>query len=224
MPVYNGERFLAEAIRSVFCQEIRDLELLVIDDGSSDGSVDIVNALAQKHPEIRLIRQAEHQGPAAARNRALAGARGTFITFLDADDSMLPGRLSFQAGYMSEHPETDILINAAEAQLEPGVEPPLWLSDLPPLDQPYHYCLMTMMVRPSVFTRVGGFDPSYRVSSDTNWLIRALAAGATVAKVDRVVTRRRVHGANLTYHRSAEMRKATFRSLRDRIARRRSAK
>jgi glycosyltransferase involved in cell wall biosynthesis len=222
LPVFDGARFLSEAVESVLAQDHRPWELVVVDDGSRDGSAELAAAWEARVPEIRLLRLPENRGPAAARNAGLALARGELITFLDADDCMLPGRLAFQAGFLTRHGRVDLMLNAQEVAVEPGAPAPRWLEPSRPASEEPSFYLMSMIVRRQVLARVGGFDPSFAVSSDTEWFTRALAAGVRIAKVPRPVVRRRVHGSNLTY-RHEEMRRATFRSLRARIHERRSA-
>jgi glycosyltransferase involved in cell wall biosynthesis len=95
IPVYNGAEFIAAAVESATAQTYRDLEILVVDDGSTDNTLAILNHLAQTDPRIRVIAQA-NAGVAAARNRALAEARGEFIAPLDADDLWLPHKIDRQ--------------------------------------------------------------------------------------------------------------------------------
>jgi succinoglycan biosynthesis protein ExoO len=90
---YNGEKFIADAIRSACRQTIRGIEIIVSDDASTDSSVRIVEGLIAEDDRIRLVRSDVNGGPAAARNRALAIARGKWISVLDGDDLMHPGRL-----------------------------------------------------------------------------------------------------------------------------------
>lgn len=85
MPCYNAETYLEEAIASVFAQTLQDLELIVIDDGSSDSSFQLLKGLQKKHPRLLVLEQ-ENQGPYPARNKGLAQAQGQYIAFLDADD------------------------------------------------------------------------------------------------------------------------------------------
>ncbi len=92
LPVYNAERFLAEAIGSIRAQSAGDFELLCIDDGSTDGSAAILRSAAAEDPRIRVLSQA-NEGVSSARNRGLEEARGRFVCFVDADDIMLPGSL-----------------------------------------------------------------------------------------------------------------------------------
>jgi succinoglycan biosynthesis protein ExoO len=91
---FNGADFLADAIRSVQQQTLHDIEIIVSDDGSSDGSVGIVAALMANDPRISLLRSERNRGPAAARNKAIAAAEGEWIAVIDADDLMHPERLA----------------------------------------------------------------------------------------------------------------------------------
>src|SRR3954468_8267905 len=91
IPVYNGERFLGEAIESALGETHQPVEVIVVDDGSTDGSA----AVAESYPEARLLR-AENGGPGAARNVGVAAARGEAVANLDADDLMVPERVERQ--------------------------------------------------------------------------------------------------------------------------------
>ena len=85
IPVYNAEKHLEECIRSVCAQTVKDIEILCVDDGSSDGSLAILQRLAQEDPRVKVICQ-ENAGAGAARNHGLRLARGKYLSFLDADD------------------------------------------------------------------------------------------------------------------------------------------
>src|SRR5262245_11303167 len=95
----NEERFLAEAVESVFAQDFRDWELLLVDDGSTDGSAGLATGFARNHPDrVRYLRHADrgNHGMSASRNLGLSHARGQFVGFLDADDVWVPNKLSEQ--------------------------------------------------------------------------------------------------------------------------------
>lgn len=100
MPVYNGEAFIAESIRSVIQQSYQNWELIVVDDASVDTSVDRVKALCSDDERIRLIQLERNSGAAFARNKAIERARGQYIAFLDSDDLWLPHKLERQLAFM----------------------------------------------------------------------------------------------------------------------------
>lgn len=103
MPARNAERFIGHALRSVLEQTHARWELLVVDDASTDGTVEQVESAAAGEPRIRLIRLDRRVGPGPARNIALAEARGEYLAFLDSDDVWLPGKLERQLRFMREH-------------------------------------------------------------------------------------------------------------------------
>jgi glycosyltransferase involved in cell wall biosynthesis len=105
MPVFNGERFLAEAVQSVLASDFTDFELLVLlDGGSTDGSAAEAARLAASDPRVRLVEH-PHAAPSIARNVGLREARGELIANLDSDDAMFPHRLGRQVAYLDRHPE-----------------------------------------------------------------------------------------------------------------------
>lgn len=106
MPVYNGEAFLRAAVESILAQTFTDFELLVIDDGSADGSADIVASYAD--PRVRLVRNDSNLGLVATLNRGIELARGAYIVRMDCDDVSLPERLQLQVEFMEAHPEVGV--------------------------------------------------------------------------------------------------------------------
>jgi glycosyltransferase involved in cell wall biosynthesis len=215
VPFHDAERYLGEAVQSVLEQKYRPLELLLVDDGSTDDSARIASLLASQHAEIRVLRLDQNLGPAMARNQGLARARGAFATFLDADDAMLPERLAWQVRYLSEHPGVDLVLGAEELAAEPDA-PPEMIRRRRARGPGPRFHIMSMMVRRDAFRVVGGFDPSYRVAEDLDWLFRARAAGLVVGTLDRVLTRHRLHRGNLSY-RTHEINAGIIRSLRQRL-------
>ena len=105
VPAYNVAEFLRESVDSALAQTFRDIEVIVVDDGSTDSSADTLRDLDD--PRLRVIRQ-DHQGSAAARNSGLRLASGELMAFLDADDRWAPRNLERQAAFLRDHPEVDI--------------------------------------------------------------------------------------------------------------------
>lgn len=217
-PVFNGELFLAEAIESVLAQTYRPLELIIVDDGSTDGSA----AIARSFQGVRLIEQ-EHAGPGAARNRGVAASAGELLAFLDADDLMPPDKLELQAGYLSTHPEVGCVLGRQELITEGWSDPPP-PAFAPPMSPDLHPELLergslqplSLMARRSLFDKVGEFSTEF--GEDLDWLARVWGSGARVEILDAVVVCRRVHDANLT-HATRASRLAMFRALKEHAAR-----
>jgi glycosyltransferase involved in cell wall biosynthesis len=220
-PFFNTRRFLAEAIESVLAQSYRSIELLLVDDGSTDGGGGVAARFTETAPNVSLIRLPPNQGQSKARNVVVEQSRGTYVTFLDPDDVMLSDRVAFQVDYLAAHAGVDVLIGSAEYFLEPGVAPPEWLQNRVVPGQNHRHNPMTMMARREVFVRVGPFDPSFENGEDTEWVFRAVSAGMVIARTDRVLMRHRIHGANLTYQVAPSreaVRRIVLRSVRERLA------
>ena len=100
MPVYNGEKWLGEAIESILAQTFADFELLIVDDGSRDNSAKIIRVYEQRDPRIRFFQLERNSGTAFARNYCIKAANGTFVTYLDCDDISLPERLRKQVDFL----------------------------------------------------------------------------------------------------------------------------
>lgn len=112
MPVYNGVDHLAETLDSLQAQSFDDFEVIVVDDGSTDGSWELLESYATSDPRIRPDRHAENRGHRAASNRAFSLARGAYVARNDQDDPPLPRRLELQAAYLDEHPEVGLVAGA----------------------------------------------------------------------------------------------------------------
>lgn len=106
IPLYNKEASIAQSLKSVLSQEYDDFEVVIVDDGSTDGSVGVVEAI--NDPRIRLIKQ-ENGGPSMARNTGVKNAKGEWILFLDADDEFLPGALRMFRDAINSHPEFNFI-------------------------------------------------------------------------------------------------------------------
>src|SRR5918997_1425231 len=112
LPFLNAEKFIEEAIESVFAQTYDDWELLLIDDGSTDGSTRIALQYAERHRgRVRYLEHPEHQnrGVSASRNLGISHARGEYVAFLDADDVWLEHKLEQQVAILSSHPEAGMV-------------------------------------------------------------------------------------------------------------------
>lgn len=100
MPIYNAEKYLTSTLDSIFCQDYKDIEIVLVDDCSKDKSAEIIADLQKAHPEIVYHLQEKNMGAGAARNKALELARGQYVAFLDSDDIWMPEKISRQIDLM----------------------------------------------------------------------------------------------------------------------------
>jgi glycosyltransferase involved in cell wall biosynthesis len=211
MPVYNGERFLEQALDSLLAQDHVPLEIVVCDDGSTDRTP----AILRSYP-IRVVRQENH-GAGAARNSAIAASSGEFVAFFDADDLWPPNRVSVQLRHLLANPDVGCVLGRQE-----WIDPPPWLTRDATYGDLGGIPLLSAMIRRGVFDDLGGFDPSFRVAEDTDLLIRMRERGTEIAVLPVVILTRRFHGGNLTadLHQPPAQ---VVRALRQKLARARLA-
>jgi glycosyltransferase involved in cell wall biosynthesis len=190
IPVHNGARYLAEAIASVHAQTTPPCELVVVDDGSTDGSGELAVSLGAV-----CVRQ-DQAGIGAARNAGVRRARGDAIAFLDADDLWSSDKLERQVTRLGEETAVDGAFGWAQQFVSP---------DLPAEERAQLRCPTepqpgihagALLVRRSAFERTGGFDEAISVGDFLDWYARATDLGLTFATLEGVVLRRRLHGTN----------------------------
>jgi glycosyltransferase involved in cell wall biosynthesis len=214
--VFNGERYLEEALRSILDQTYRPLEVIVVDDGSTDGTADVV---ARFGPRIRAVHQ-PNAGPAAARNRGLADARGDWVAFLDADDLWHPEKLTRQAARLRARPELDLSVTQIRNFWVPELREEEARCRGSRLSEPAPgYLTAALMARRSAFERVGRFEESWRHVHDTEWFARARDAGAVLEVLPEVLVYRRLHANNRSRLHADASRTEYLQLMKARIAR-----
>jgi glycosyltransferase involved in cell wall biosynthesis len=216
IPTHDGERYVAEAIRSVLAQRYRPLELVVVDDESTDATAEI----AARVPEVRLLRQA-HAGVAAARNAAVAAARGAILAFLDQDDRWTEDKLELQVPPLLEDDSLDYTLGLQRLELEDGVAPPPWLAAADLREEHVGYFPGTLVVRRRAFERVGGFRPEAVPAEGADWFLRANERGLGKRIVPHLVLRKRIHDANQSGD-QREVRAQVLRAIHRSLERRRT--
>jgi glycosyltransferase involved in cell wall biosynthesis len=186
IPVFNGERFLREAVESVLDQKYSPVEIIVVDDGSTDGTATVARSLSET---VRYLYQT-NQGPAAARNRGIEQAQGSLIAFADADDLWPASKLDLQLPYLIEDPKIDIVLGRIQ---QVTVDGPTQAQD-----PAFSVNLGSAVMRKSVFERVGLFDETMRYSEDVDWFMRAREGSAAIVTIDAVTLLYRQHEQNMT--------------------------
>jgi glycosyltransferase involved in cell wall biosynthesis len=190
--VYNAEPYLAEAIVSVLAQDYVPLELIVVDDGSNDGSAEV----AKSFPQVNYFFQ-ENAGNGAARNRAVEAATGDLFAFVDADDRFTPGKLTLQKAALDADPALDMVFGHVREFLSPELDEETRSALRPPAPEPMPWTAPNLMlIRRESFLRVGPFSTTFRVGVTVDWFARASEAGLRYAVLPEVVLERRLHTQN----------------------------
>jgi glycosyltransferase involved in cell wall biosynthesis len=189
---YNAARYLGEAIDSVLAQTHPRIELIVVDDGSTDGTGAVAEAYG---PPVRCIRQ-ENGGMAAARNRAVPEARGSYLAFLDADDRFPPDKLRQQLAVFEAQPDLDVVYGHVTEFLSPDLdEGARALLRAPAHDVPWPTPNL-MLVKRESFLRVGLFSTDLKVGIGVDWHARANELGLRSAVPPILALERRLHAEN----------------------------
>ena len=218
VPVHNGERYLGEALDSIAAQTHRPIEIIVVDDGSTDGSA----AVAGRHPAAVRLHAQPNAGPAAARNRGLRDARGEYLAFLDADDLWHPEKLARQLARFRVRPELGFSVAHVENFWDPAFAPAEGSPEASRLTRPVPgYVAPTLLARASVFAAVGDFSESRPHTSEPDWFLRAAERGVVGELIPDVLLRRRLHGANRSRVRSVHSTEEYLRLIKATLDRRR---
>jgi glycosyltransferase involved in cell wall biosynthesis len=209
--VYNTVEFIDEAVESLLGQTLRDFEFLIVDDGSSDGSLDRLRALEARDSRIRLFTQ-PNSGIAATRNRLLSMVQGKFIAIMDSDDISLPHRLETQVAFLNEHPEVVIvgggiyLIDDKGRRIAPFLRPSdnetlqrHLLSGELLLPQP------CAMIRKEAVDQVGAYDTEKIAADDVDFFLRLGEVGE-LANVPEVLLLYREHENSISNRANARQR------------------
>jgi len=198
VPVYNAERYLGEALASILEQHHRPLELIVVDDGSTDGTYVKLSDFAKRHREetVRIVSQ-ERSGIAGALNRGLRAATGSMLAFLDADDIWTPEKLERQLPVLQSEGRSTLVFGWAARFHSPELSE-AERAKLPAADQVPGIHRGTLLCYRETFSRVGAFDRRWPFSEFVDWYARAMEAGLRQVVIPDVVMRRRLHAANTT--------------------------
>lgn len=216
IPVFNAERFIADAIESARCQDYASTEIVVVDDGSTDGSAEIV----KRFPMVRYFYQ-DNQGPAAARNRAVMEARGEMLAFLDADDIWKPEKLGKQMAAWEKSEEGGVVICETRLQFEKGMAIPVGYSQRMIEESFPAYIPSALLVDRKTFLKVGSFDVHRKTGEDIDWFMRAKDLGVPCFVMPETLFEKRIHGKNLT-GKVADTRRSMMANLRASILRKRA--
>ncbi len=218
IPVFNTEKYLAEAIGSVLSQTVKPAGIIVVDDGSTDNSTEVAR---QFEPLVRLICQ-ENKGAGAARNTGIINASGEYLAFLDADDLWTENKLEIQLSYLQNNPGTDMVLGYVEQFISAGL-PDDYKSNLKPeLEKMQGFLAGAMLIKKATFLKVGFFSEKLELGEFIDWFSRAKDLGLTYEVLPEILLRRRIHDANMGIYKK-HFKKDYTSILREAIARKRKA-
>lgn len=198
IPTYNGERWLSESARSVLAQTYPHLELIIVDDGSADGTKEIIESLCRRDQRVRAVYKA-NGGAASARNAGIAATRGEYVALLDQDDVFLPMKLEQQVRFLNEHPEAEMVYG--RFLVVDGQGKVLREQPIPPrtsFRELWEACSInfcSILIRKRVLEEVGPLNERIGWADDLDVLLR-IARRGHIAFLNDLVAHYRWHGAN----------------------------
>lgn len=211
IPVYNGEKFIREAIENIHSQNYPALEIIVVDDGSTDYLSHIIESLPY---DIRYFKQ-ENAGPSAARNWGIKDASGKYIAFLDVDDLWPENNLNILVEELEKRKETDVVRGSAQLFKNRTDGSAEYLGNP---EESFSWYIGAGLYRREVFNKVGLFDWTLIYGEDTDWYNRARETGIKIEWLEEVTLLVRRHGGNMTEGKNIlELNKLkTFKKVLDR--------
>lgn len=192
IPVFNGERYLGATIENILAQTYKPLEVIVADDGSTDGTAAVADGFGAA---VRRVAQS-NQGHAAARNLGLQYSRGALIAFQDADDLWHPQRLERQMEVLARRPDVAGCVTLVRNFWENQTQEEAEAQHGRRARAVAGFTFPCLLAHRWAFDRVGLFDVGLRHCNDTDWFLRARAAGCAIEVLEEVLCFRRMHEAN----------------------------
>ena len=193
IPAYNRERYLAETIKSVFAQTYRPIEIIVVDDGSTDGTADVARNFSEA---VRYFFQ-PNSGCGSALNTGVKKAEGDFLSFIGSDDLWTEKKLTLQMKALKTDSETDMVFGYVSHFYSPDLGHRERERLLCPTEKMPGYHAGTMLIRRKAFLRVGLFDSRYQTGEFIDWYSRAKEKRLRGVMLPDVVMKRRIHSSNL---------------------------
>ena len=192
MPVYNGARYIARAIESILEQEYENIEIVVVDDGSTDDTAAVLKKLTH---QISYFYQ-ENSGVAATMNHGVQRAKGDFFSFIDSDDYWLPGKINKQLKILKENPEIDMVFCHVKQFYSPELSREYREKYACPKEPMPGHNSGSLLIRRSSFFKVGLLDGKYEKGAFNDWYMRANTMGLRSIMLPDIFYMRRIHDTN----------------------------
>jgi glycosyltransferase involved in cell wall biosynthesis len=213
LPTYDGSRYLDQALASCLEQSFRDLELIAVDDGSSDATAEILAACARRDPRLVILRNPHNQGLSASLNRGFGIARGRYLTWTSDDNQYRPHALATMLAHLEARPDTD-LVYADHTVLDEntGAEEARRCEPVESLAE-VNVVQACFLFRRGLLERVGRYDEALPCAEDYDYWLRARAAGCRMEPLHQDLYVYRLHGESLTERRFDDARRGKIHTL-----------
>lgn len=213
MAAHDAERYLVAAVESILGQTYRDLELIVVDDASTDGTWALLEQLARGNDRMRLLRNERCLRQVVSLNRGILAAGGRYVAIMDADDVAASERIEKQVGYLEQHPQVGVVGCLVEAfDEDTGTHRPSsartdgsWRDATVVMVHP------TMLVRRDLYARHGLYDGRYDDAGDYELQSRFASRGVRMAVLDEQLHMYRVHAGSMTSRRRRQQVRTSLR-------------
>jgi len=201
MSVYNGEKYLKEAIESILNQTFRDFEFIIVDDGSTDKTPEILNEYAKKDKRIKIITNPKNIGLTKSLNKALKIAKGEYIARMDADDISLPERLKKQVNFLTNYPNfglvgCNVIVIDEKGNFVKNVTLPESLNSA--LRKRNRLVHGSVMFRKSLVKKIGGYNEKIFYAQDYEMFLR-FSKISEIGRINEFLYKLRVHKSSLSY-------------------------
>ena len=194
IPVYNTEKYVKEALDSIFSQTYKNFEIICIDDGSIDNSLSILESFGDK---IQIIKNDKNHGTSESRNKGIHVAKGEFIAFLDADDVWTSNKLELQIKEFNNNSDLDISFTHMQCFISPELSEQAKSLRSCPSNPILGYVPSTAMIKRSSFDKVGYFDRKFKNVEFMDWINKAKEGSLNIEITKEVLLFRRIHETNL---------------------------
>jgi glycosyltransferase involved in cell wall biosynthesis len=216
--VFNAEQYVAEAINSVLSQTYKNIELICVNDKSTDSSLSILESFGNK---IIFINNEDNCGTAESRNKGVRLARGEFLAFIDNDDIWESHKLEVQMNQFNNNPDLDVSISYMQCFISPELSEEVKNLRYCPPDPIPGYIPSTILVKRASVEKAGYFESQWKNGESVAWLFKAKEAGLNFGIVDDVLVQRRIHETNKGVLDSSTSKSEYFRIIKESLDRRR---
>lgn len=217
IPAYNAERFLSETIENLLSQNSVPLEIIVVDDGSTDRSVEVATSFGTL---VRCIRR-PHMGLPATRNAAMAAACGEYFLHVDADDLVTANSIEIRMQALVADTSLDGVVGRLSCFFSPELSDEQRAKYRLPAESQSGHLTGVSIIRAAAFDKFGGLDERFKTGADLDWFIRAKEAGIRLLNLPDIVYQRRIHGSNMNLSQKQTIIKDRLQLLKRTLDRRR---